>query len=377
LPAACYFAWTLLEKRQWDWRLLGFGTLAMGGLALTHYRVLIFAVIFLAAVLLLSIRQAARLLPRVGALGVAAGILFLPWFWHAYGGRMMAVLAAQVTTLPSAINVPAESNFSTDLLLYPPWWWLAAVGALAVGLWRRERAIVLVGAWWGLILLAANPHWLGLPGDGVLTDFTVLIAIYIPAALMIGSATAGWLEAGPRRGALGLAVIIAVGLWGARSRLTEIRPDRYGLATWADIRAAAWIKANTPEQARFLINSLFAYSDHLVAGSDGGWWLPLLAMRKTNLPPLNYALEQGAQPDYRVWVNTLPNAIRDRGVTDAVVLNLLAERQIGYVYIGQKRGRVNYGGPDVLAPDTLLASRNFRPVYHEDRVWIFEVVQYP
>jgi hypothetical protein len=290
---------------------------------------------------------------------------------------MMAVFVAQVTTLPAATNVPAESSFSSDLMLYPAWWWLAAIAALAVGLWRRERAIVLVGGWWALVLLAANPKWVGLPGDGVLTDFTVLIAMYIPAALLIGSAVAGWLREAPRWGALACAVIIALGLWGARNRLPEIRPDRYGLATWADIRAAAWITMHTPQEARFLVSSLFAYSDRLVAGSDGGWWLPLLARRAINLPPLNYALERGDQPDYRVWVNTLPSAIREKGVTDAVVLQLLAERQITYVYIGQKRGRVNYGGPEMLAPEVLLASHNYRPVYHQDRVWIFEVVQNP
>jgi hypothetical protein len=78
-----------------------------------------------------------------------------------------------------------------------------------------------------------------------------------------------------------------------------------------------------------------------------------------------------------LWVNALPAAIRDKGETVAGVLQVLAERQIGYVYIGQKRGRVNNGGPEYLAPEILLANDHFRAVYHEDRVWIFEVVQSP
>jgi hypothetical protein len=377
LPTACYFAWEQVERPKWDWRLLGLATLAFSGLALTHYRILIFAAIFLAAALLLNWRQLRRMLPRVAALGAASGLLFLPWFWHAYGGRMMTVLVAQVTTPPSAISAPAESNFATDLLLYPAWWWLMTILALAVGLWRRNRAVLLVAVWWALILLAANPKWVGLPGDGVLTDFTVLIAMYLPAAILVGSAVAGWIGPVPRWGAAACVVILGLGLWGARSRLTEIRTDRYALATWADVRAADWIKTNLPLEARFLVNSLFAYGDRLVAGSDGGWWLPLLARRSTNLPPLNYSLERGDQPDYRVWVNAVPEAIRANGVADAAVLQLLAEREITHVYVGQKQGRVNYGGPDDLAPQVLLASPNFRPVYHEDRVWIFEVVQNP
>jgi hypothetical protein len=42
------------------------------------------------------------------------------------------------------------------------------------------------------------------------------------------------------------------------------------------------------------------------------------------------------------------------------------------VYIGQRRGRVNYAGPDVLDPALLAQSPLFRAIYHQDRVWVFE-----
>jgi len=47
------------------------------------------------------------------------------------------------------------------------------------------------------------------------------------------------------------------------------------------------------------------------------------------------------------------------------------------VYIGQRQGRVNYGGPYVLDPQQLLADPNFRLAYHQDRVWIFQIQQTP
>jgi hypothetical protein len=43
------------------------------------------------------------------------------------------------------------------------------------------------------------------------------------------------------------------------------------------------------------------------------------------------------------------------------------------VYLGQRQGRVNYSGPEILAPEELLSSPHYRLAYHQDRVWIFEI----
>jgi len=145
------------------------------------------------------------------------------------------------------------------------------------------------------------------------------------------------------------------------------------LATRPDIRAAEWIQENTPQDARFLVNSFFAYGDTVIVGSDGGWWLPLLSQRQTTLPPLTYGSEGGPHPDYIQWINALTTEIQNKGIAHPDVLALLRARGITYVYIGQRQGRVNYGGPYVLDPKQLLASPNFRLVYHQDRVWVFEV----
>jgi len=147
----------------------------------------------------------------------------------------------------------------------------------------------------------------------------------------------------------------------------------HALVTRPDIRAAEWIQENTPQDARFLVNSFFAYDDTVIVGSDGGWWLPLLAQRQTTLPPLTYGSEGGPRPDYVQWINALTTEIQNKGIAHPDVLALLRERGVTHVYIGQRQGRVNYGGPYVLEPGQLLASPNFRLVYHQDRVWVFEV----
>jgi len=414
--------------------------IVLGGLALTHYRVLIFALLFFAAFFILRIRRDTwhALLARTFWSGIGAGLLFLPWFIHTFAGKIMLIFSTQLTTQAKAVSTWTQQyNAIGDLSSYlPMWlWWLLPV-SIIWGLWRREKGVALVSLWSFLILLAANPQWLRLPGEGALSNFAVFIAAYIPVGVLVGYMLGGvisckfdnvtfprkdqnLLPQSPQRvtkeskklkagfpscyfvpfvvkklvsslnvtlsnksqvtsehKSLALALLIlvfVVGAWGARQRLGDLQVMPHALATRPDIRAAEWIQENTPQDARFLVNSFFAYDDTVIVGSDGGWWLPLLARRQTILPPLNYGSERGPRPDYILWVNALTTEIQNKGIAHPDVLALLRARGVTYVYVGQRQGRVNYGGPHVLEPEQLLASPNFRPVYHQDRVWVFEV----
>jgi hypothetical protein len=427
LPVAAYLGWSALEERL-PWRGFTLVWLALGGLALTHYRVMVFAVLFYPAFLLLNLRRLPMRAQLMRIMWIAAGaaLICLPWFIHTFAGELVKNFSTQMTTLPSQLSEAGQLyNSVGDLSRYlHPLAWLASIGCIGWGMWRRDRGIALVAVWWFLITLAANPQWLGLPGSGVLTNFAVLIAVYIPAALVIGpacawmvekakrhplslrkpekhparrvwaiiSATGGvsktaaplpenlsspaplplagkkqrWLEVG-----LALLVLLA-GAWGAMQRRLDIQIAEHGLVTPADLRAAHWIEANLPPESLLLVNSFFAYGGSAVVGSDGGWWLPLLAHRQTTLPPLPYASEEGPRPDYREWVNALTAAIEAKGIDDPGVIKLLQDRGVTHVYLGQQQGMVNATQP-LLEPAELLASSNFQPVYHEDRVWIFEI----
>jgi hypothetical protein len=92
------------------------------------------------------------------------------------------------------------------------------------------------------------------------------------------------------------------------------------------------------------------------------------------LPPINYASERGSKENFREYVNALLTETGQKGLADLSVLNLLRERKITHIYIGQQQGRVNYDGPLTIDAEQLLTSPFFRPIYHQDRVWIFEVV---
>jgi hypothetical protein len=140
-----------------------------------------------------------------------------------------------------------------------------------------------------------------------------------------------------------------------------------------DLEAMAWIRENTPADARFLVNSFPAYGGTLVAGSDAGWWIPLLAKRGAFLPPLNYGAEQGPSPDYVTQVNELTLFLQERDLGDPETVQMLCERGLTYVYIGQRQGRVNYAGPHVLSLEEMQRSPSYSLAYQLGKVSIWAI----
>ena len=381
LPAAVSITWTVLESPKRDWRLITLGWIAVGGLALTHYRVLIFYIVFVVAWMLYSLRTETwrRALSRIAAVGTGSAVLFLPWFVHTSAGQILSNLGRNLTTPATRISAfTQEYNAIGNLFAYlAPFWWLVLFLAIAVGLWQRRRGVLLICLWWFLLLIATNPEWLGLPGSGAITNFALFIAVYILAGTLIGNLFGQLIVRLPSRqwiAVLTMVVLVGLALKGTSTRLGDVHPAAHAMVLRPDMRAMAWIRENTPEKACFLINSFFAYGGSVIVGSDGGWWLPLLAGRANTVPPLNYGTERGPWPGYRAWINELTRHLQTAGMDDPRTLELLRERGITHVYIGQQQGRVNYTGADILVPEVLLASAHYRPVYHQDRVWVFEVV---
>jgi hypothetical protein len=330
-------------------------------------------------------------------------LLFLPWSVRIFKGKLPVILSRQITASAKRVATSVNTQpLSVDLQAYlPAFLWVILLLALGWALWRHNRLIALISVWWLLIIFAANPHWFGLPGTDNINNFAVLIAFYIPAGLIIGDSV-GCIIAGmkPAQSGTGnilvganlgedhsrpwvksvlwiILVVLAGGacLWGARFRLRDIKPAQYSLVTREDMEAIAWMEDNLAKNQRILVNSFFSFGDTLVAGSDAGWWLPLLAKQQTTLPPLNYGMEQGPFPGYRQWINELTAEIQARGIDDPQVLEMLAERGITHVYIGQQQGMVNNPDPLIKA-ESLLTSPHYKQVFNLDQVRVFEII-YP
>ncbi|MEM4202710.1 MAG: hypothetical protein QXS54_01440 [Candidatus Methanomethylicaceae archaeon] len=376
LPITVVFTWDFLQTRPCNWRLAGLAWLLIGGLALTHYRVLIFFVIFVIAYLLLTPKDSLlRALSGVSVLGVGGGILFLPWFLHIFAGNILRSFERQLMTPPNAISdFTRQYNAIGDITGFmAPLGWLLLIWAIGFGLWRRQRAALVISLWWFLLLIATNPDWLYLPGSGSISNFAIFIAVYIPAGLLIGNMIGEWIThwSGRFRTKVLAILLCVLGIFGGLKRLGDIDVTSHALITHPDLRAMTWIRENLPEDARFLVNSFFAYGGSVIVGADGGWWLPLLAGRQTTVPPLNYSSERGPQPEYVKWVNQLTAQIQAHGLDHPETLKMLKRRGITYVYIGQREGKIGAGAKQLFSPSDFIGSRAFRVLYHRDRVWIF------
>jgi hypothetical protein len=380
LPTAVVISWSLFEAPRRQSRLTILSCIAVAGLALTHYRVLIFYVFFVLAWVLLntSTTNWQQNLSHVASTGMGAGMLFLPWFVHTFAGKIVRNVGQQLTTRPEQLSSFARqySAIRDPTFYLIPLGWLILTMALAVGLWRRRHKVLLMGLWWFLMLIATNPHWLGLPGSGVISNPALFMAVYILAGVLIGDLMAS-LPTGLSRwrwvNVLAALLATVLGLWGMRARMGDVLAPQHAMVTRPDMQAMAWIRENTPEDAKFLINSFFAYGGSVIVGSDGGWWLPLLGERSNTVPPLNYAIEQGPRPEHREWINDLSRQIQGAQIDSPATLALLQEQGITHIYIGQRQGRVNYAGPNVLDPEALFHSDKYQLIYHQDRVWVFKV----
>ena len=67
--------------------------------------------------------------------------------------------------------------------------------------------------------------------------------------------------------------------------------------------------------------------------------------------------------------------IEAHGITNTKTIATLAEYGVTHVYIGQQQGSVNYNGPLRINTEELLDDPHFEPIYHQDRVWVFEFKQ--
>jgi hypothetical protein len=389
LPAAMTLAWWLTEQRcripRAVWVL---GAFAWGGLALTHYRILIFGVLFVGVVALwaLGVWRDWRILVQSSLLGLCSMAVFAPWFVRVFGGRWFNILTRQVTTAPAALtDFERQYNSVGDITAFLPIGvWSLLFAAILLALLRRNVPASLMTVWGLIALIAANPQWLGMPGSGVLSNPALLMGVYILAGVVIGG-VGGWgvialTTCYPHRLApLMLCIgfcIIAIG--GLQQRFGDYRPDLHAMVTRPDQRAAEWIRANTPQEARFLVNDFFAYGGGLVVGSDAGWWLPLLTSRLGTLPPMIYATEHGSvRSDLAPYVNTRAAILHGLGPRADEAFDMLVKNGVTHVYIGQRQGLVGTPVAALLDPQELVADGRYRLVYHVDRVYVFELAPQP
>lgn len=348
--------------------------LALAGLVLTHYRVAAFYACFLVAYLAgrrlcrhrLWRRLAGDLLPW-GIIVAGAVVLTLPWLVPAMATFWLPKLTAWIATDPATYW-----DFSWRYLTPAQGKYVLVLSVLGMGwaLVQRRRFAVVLALWVALLFLLASLGPLGLPGAGFVDYTSVEIALFLPLSVLVGYVFSQLLAAwravlparwlGPYRG---LVAVLGVGLalFGALTMLPILNAKTV-LFRQADEPAMAWIRENVPQDGLVLVNPM-AWSAHLYAGHDGGYWISPLAGRRTLPPPALYGLDSAAGVGA---INEFCVAVLKQGQDPDALWPLLQDWGVSHVYLGARGG--------VLSARALAESEHYAPVCSREGTWVFEVL---
>jgi hypothetical protein len=361
LPAAFAAARRGVECRPNRWTL-GPAVAASVAMPLVHPRVAVFwAALIVAYLVATSVhqgRKALRRVARLAVIGVIALALVSPWVLRQLGAHhdQLTAVGTAAIDFPFGLVTAGNDRFVLGLAL---------VGLAIVAIKRLDR-LALFGVWAAFVVIAANPRTFHLPLNIWVNNDSVAIAIFLPATILAGYALAqiGDLARFDRWPAIGRylagSVVVALALSQTPSLLSVVNPCCY-IGKSADLVAMAWIRQNTPSDSRFIVNA-YRWSGPIWAGSDAGYWLPVLADRATTAPPLFYA---AGPPTGAGEVDRIAASVEMSSADPSRLFDLA--RQIGarYVYVGTQ------GGP--IDPFALAADSRFRVAYRRDGAWVFDV----
>jgi hypothetical protein len=288
LPAFAY-----LVQRARDRPAIGIAAGAAGaGLLLVHPRVAVMAALLVAAEQIVA-RRGWRGIVVAAATGL---VLAGPWLPRLTGSL--------VPRLGAAGELAGEANrldLSAIQTAYDPYLYGAAAAALVGGIVAGRGPAISAGLWLGLALLAANPGWVGLPGSYLISNGALVIALWLPAAALVGHLASSAGGAGARRlaprwrtgaGRLAAPAILVAGVALARPALEAVNPTTV-LATAADRRALEAAARHLPGDAVVAVQ-VREWQLATYMGADGGYWVGVVTPGRAIVPPLLYGLGPAA-----------------------------------------------------------------------------------
>ncbi|MCW1968907.1 MAG: hypothetical protein KIH69_012425 [Anaerolineae bacterium] len=388
-----------MENGKWLPSILNFKFLILNSISLaclfqTHYLVTAFAGMFVGLLVLMALLRAKTwrhqfvVLLVMGGIGLLALLLAAPWLINVSSGFLLRNASGYVApndgeevrqvVAQAAILAPIVPHF-----LKAPILWLAAAGAL-IAVRRRAWLLAMPVLWSAALVLIVVPYLLGLPGAGIidyLTAFSVLYLTLIPLAAYTLGNLKFKIENLKLFPILNFALLV-LAAWGSTWQANIVEPERQ-IYNWADHRAMLWIRQNTPPDARFFVNGFPAYGGSLIAGSDAGWWIPLVTQRKSTLPPLTYGSERGMNnEDLFARVNPLYQQLRGRRLPDTTpvsldlttptALDLLRKAGVTHIYSGAKPFPPP-NGADRVNLELLRRHPAFKLLYAEGGAEVYEL----
>jgi hypothetical protein len=348
LPLAMSLAITMLRKpRPWQ-HTLSLAVLT-SGLLLSHY----FAASLLAIFLVLL--TVVHLLPRRKT-WVKAGAALMPIFFGAFLGLLLALpwllrvlqfypgqpnlSAALPETLEGLINTVGDGGYIWQLLGPTSNHWLllvAGIGIILGVIHKKNFGFAL----WSLLIALMSAPW-GIRLSPFRPDHFVIIS-FLPVTLWAGylvwqAGLALRKRSGKRWVELAMISLFLVGwiAWSFPLSTNIVNPVTV-MITEDDIAALNWIRENTPEDARFYINTTH-WQNGVYRGVDGGGWILPYTGRWAVVPTVFY----GFSPDKEG--NLL---LRDWGETASQIetcsdefWRIVEEAELDYAYIRKEKGNL-------------------------------------
>jgi len=400
---ACIGLWRLRVHLRWGDGLAA--TLLVAGLALVHVRLALFAAVFvlLLGAILLWQRQWRPLLAWLAVTG-AASVATLPWWFallqSAWARALISPIESAAWTASNAVDwsliwAPRGAlSLAIASAGLSVWWTSAAAGTVLAGgsatvcavalIWWSRRQLrlrrltvltwqrwLLVWGWVAAVALLLQLDRLGIPMLRISHINAGGMTLFLPAALAGGGLLAwviGLLARLRLAPFVASATALALTLWGAQGMTSIVNPATV-LARPADRAALAWIRANTPPDAKFAVN-VWEWQPQTYVGSDGGYWIAVLTDRASILPPLLY---NAILPSQQVAArNTLLAALSGADSLDDPALRArLRADGVTHLYLGAR-------SEDAGSPGIHAAQVDGRPeatlIYRKEGVSIYRLM---
>jgi hypothetical protein len=357
------------------WRSALTLSLLTAGLLLSHYFAALLLAVFLGVLALVTLIQDWRCFPqafmRVSGVVNSAGIgllLAAPWLWRV--AQFSASNPGVETRLPESLDAILTSgrvDYIWELLGPVSNHWLLLPAGLGLLLVLFKRHSLSFGLWSLGMALMTLP-W-GLTVRPFRADHFAIV-LFLPVTLLAGGlfwGAASWAGKRLKRRwvTVALLVLVAAGwtAWGFPKTRDVINPVTV-LVTPADIDALDWVAENTPEGARFFINTAY-WLNNVYRGVDGGGWLLPYTGRWGLVPTVFY----GFSPD-RAWNETLRGwgqAASEITTCSDEFWALVEEAELGWVYLRTGVGSLQPGG--------LAGCVGVEAVYEDGGVAIYRVMQ--
>jgi len=335
------------------------------GLIFSHYRISIIGILF--SILFLTIRKKIAVIFKnhfLCWLAIPVGVLFIS------APKLIQLLISRQIGF-SAPGVQFENSyFSLEQRLGPMFyneiqtWFLIGISLvlILVGLIKREKISLVIFLWLILLFIFSRQMIFG----HIIDPITLMVSSYVPMIMSLGLGLSGVTQRSKNLYLRFFVLILFfVGMVIGTERWNSFDFLNNSFVTKNDLRAADWIQRNTDNSSLFLVNTYqFPFQEELIIGLDAGYWLPVLAERRTITYPMVYLLEK--MNKFAAEKEIIKFHQMQGDFNNVQYFELLKKANIDYYFIGENENINNLS--------EVFSSDFFDLIYESGGVFIFKLI---